>query len=461
MSVFKNTNVLTDGTPWKKMLRFAVPLFLGNIIQQLYNTVDAAVAGRFIGPHALAAVGSNMPIIQIAIALFFGISMGANVLISQNFGAKNNNELRRIVDTFMIFVYVSSLCFTFFGLLAARSLHKLLSTPLEILPHSISYLNIILIGIIAMFGYNAVSATLRGVGDTKTPLLFLIISSVLNVILDILFVTVFNFGVKGLALATVFSQALSFIFGVFYINKKHPIIGIHFRHAKFKFRILKDLVIIGFPSGMQGTFIAAGMFVIQSLVNSFGYIVMAGYNAAMRIEMIATLPAQNFGLTLATFVGQNIGAGKWDRVKTGFNSALLMSSTVCLTISIALLIFAKYALMIFTKDTEVIKAGVQYLTVVSPFYVVVGYLFALLNGVRGSGATFMPMLISLVGQVVFRIPLAYLFVYLFKSPIGVWFAIPVSWVSGAILGTIYYRSGKWKNHVRIKKNITTEQGTEF
>lgn len=444
-------NDLTHGTPWKKIMRFALPLFMGNIIQQLYNTVDAAVAGHFIGSHALAAVGSNMPIMQMAIALFFGITMGASILISQNYGAKNYSELRHVVDTFMIFVYIASLIFTFFGLLASKTIHAFLKTPLEILPYSLSYLNIILVGMIALFGYNAVSAALRGTGDTKTPLLLLIVASILNVILDIVFVTVFNMGVEGLAWATVLAQAFSFIFGIIFINIKHPVISIHFRNAKFRLNVLKNILVIGLPSGIQGSFISLGMFVIQSLVNSFGYINMAGYNAAMRIEMFAILPAQNFGMSMATFMGQNVGAGKWDRVRTGVNSTILMTLVTCTSISAIIFFFSDYLLMLFTKDAEVIAAGSRYLTIVSPFYMVAGYLFTMMSGIRGSGATFMPMLIAAFGQVFLRIPLAYFFVNMLKTPDGIWIAVPISWISGSILSSIYYKSGKWKKYVRVKQ----------
>lgn len=444
-------NDLTEGTPWKKILRFVTTLFLGNIIQQLYSTVDAIVAGKFIGTEALAAVGSNMPILQVSIALFFGIAMGASILISQNFGAKNSAELRHVIDTFMIFVYITSLFFTGLGLVFAKTLHLFLQTPENILKHSLSYLYILLFGMIALFGYNAVSAALRGVGDTKTPLILLIISSILNIFLDLLFVITFNMNVEGLALATIISQAVSFIFGIIYINKKHTIIGIHFRSSKFRLRVLKDIVKIGLPSGIQASFLALGAFAIQSLVNSFGFVVIAGVNAAARVEIFAVLIAQNFGMTLATFIGQNVGANKWDRVEIGVRSSLIMASLLSAIASIIILIFSKPILSLFTDDAKVIEVGTRYLLIVAPFYVVTGYLFTLIGGIRGAGATFVPMLIGAFGQVFLRIPLAYLFTYLLKTPDGIYMAIPLSWISGTILGTIYYKSGKWKNHVRVKQ----------
>lgn len=441
---------LLTGSPWKKIIAFVIPLFLGNLVQQFYNTVDTVVAGRFIGPEALAAVGANAPIIQIAIALFFGISMGTNVLVAQNYGAKNTNELRHIVDTFMIFIYIASIALTITGLIFIDNLYQILKTPKEITPMSKSYMQIMLIGMVTMFGYNGVSAMLRGIGDTKTPLMFLFISSLLNVALDILFVTIIHLGVAGLALATVFAQTMSFIFCVVYLNKQHPVIGIHFRHARFRTRILKDIVIIGVPISLQGMFIGVSMFVLQSLVNTFGYITMAGYNAATKIEAIAILPGQNFGMAASAFIGQNIGAGKWDRVKIGIRSAVIMTCIASIIISLAIVVFDKYWLAIFTKNYDVISVGKQYILTVAPFYLAAGYLFTMVYSVRGSGATLIPMVISILGQVFLRIPLAYLFVSIFKTPFGIWLAIPMSWLSSSLLITIYYKSGKWKKHVKVK-----------
>lgn len=446
----KNSKIdLTTGTPWKKILAFIIPLFLGNLVQQFYNTVDAAVAGRFIGEYALAAVGANAPIMQIAIAFFFGISMGANVLVSQNYGARNYNELRSVIDSFMIFIYVASIFLTIVGLIFAENLYILINTPEEILPFASSYLRIILVGLIAQFGYNGVSAVLRGIGDTKTPLMFLVISSVLNIALDILFVTAFKLGVNGLALATIISQIVSFIFSIIYLNRRHPIIGIHFRNAQFQMNKVKDIARIGIPSGFQSMVFGLSMFAVQSLVNSFGVTVMAGYNAAMRIDNIALLPAQNFGMTMSPFIGQNIGANKWKRLEIGVFSALIMVSIVSVVISALLVIFSKYLFLLFTEDPNVIAVGREYIFTAAPFYIAAGYFFTLASGIRGSGATFTPMLISVAGQVFIRVPLAYLFVYIFKSPFGIWLAIPMSWVSGSILIRMYYKSGRWKKHVRV------------
>lgn len=444
-------NDMTFGTPWKKMIRFFVPLFLGNIIQQLYNAIDAVVAGHFIGPEALAAIGANMPIIQIAVYLFFGISTGAGVLISQNFGARNYKELSTVIDTFMIFIYISSIALGTLGIIFAEDLYMLINTPPEILPQSFAYLRIILIGAIFPCSYFAISSILQATGDTKTPLILFITSSILNIILDIIFVSVLKMGIQSLAFATVFSQFIALIFVIIYVNKKSKIVKLNFLKSSFNFRVLKNIIFIGFPSSIFGIFFAISMFALQSLVNNFGFIVMAGYNAAIRIDLIATQTAQNFGYSLSTFIAQNVGAGKLDRVKKGVRSSIIMAMITCSVISIIIAIFGKTLLMFFTTDEKVIEAGYRYLIIVSPFYIIAAYFFTMINGIRGSGDTVTPMIIGISIQVVLRIVIAYILVNLKHSPGAIWISEPIAWILGTVAITIYYFSGKWKNYVRVKQ----------
>ena len=455
MSILKNDNkYLIYDKPWKGIVKFTIPLFLGTIVQQVYSISDAAIAGHFIGANALAAVGANSPFIQLGIALFFGLSIGANILISQNYGAENKGAVSDTIDTFMIMIYISSFVFTIFIFLLSKYIHQsLLKTPDEILSSSLIYMNTLLIGTLGIFGYNGISASLRAVGDSRTPLMLLIISNIINIILNILFVAVFNWGVMGLALATSIAQILSFIFGIIFINTKNKTIKIHFFNSKFKLHILKDFMLIGLPAGIQGTFISIGMFAIQSLINRFGVVTIAGYNSAVRIELFVSSIAMNFGQTLSIFIAQNIGAGKWDRIKVGVRSTLIMSVSISGIIGIIIFIFCEYILLLFTKDLFVIAEGARYLRILSPFYTVAAFLFVLVGGIRGSGATLMPMVISAIGQLVLRIPLAYIFVYILKSSDGIWIAMPISWLNGCILAWIYYKSNRWKKYARVSKSI--------
>ncbi len=449
-----NKKYLIEEHPWKGILKFTIPLFGATAIQQVYSIVDAIIAGRFIGVNALASVGANSPIIQLAATLFFGLSIGANILISQNYGAGNKDAIRNVIDTFMIMAYVSSFLFFIFVFLLAEPIHKyLLITPNEILPSSIKYMNTILIGIIALFGYSGISASLRATGDTKTPLVLLVISNIINLLLNILFVVVFDLNIVGLALATTISQILVFVLGIVIINTRNEIIKIHFFNSKFKIDVLKDLISIGLPAAIQATFMSIGAFAIQALINRFGVVIVAGYNIAMRLEIIILAISMNFGQALSVFIAQNIGANKFDRIKYGVNFTLAISMAVSIVLGIIMFVFCEYILLLFTSDKDVIDQSVRYLKTVAPFYMAATFTYVLSGGIRGSGATLVPMIVSAIGQVILRIPLAYIFVYIFKSVDGVWFAIPMSWLSGSILIWIYYKSNKWKNHIRVNKPV--------
>lgn len=447
----EKANDMTYGTPWKRIILFFIPLFLGNIIQQLYNAIDAIIAGHFIGPEALAAVGANMPIVQIAVSLFFGISTGAGVLISQNFGARNYEELSSVVDTFMILIYTSSIFMGALGIIFAKNLYALINTPPEILSYSFSYMRIILLGAIFPCSYFAISSILQATGDTKTPLVLFITSSVLNIILDIIFVTILKMGIQSLAIATIISQSIALIFVIIYINKKSEIIRLHFLKSSFRCEVLKDIVKIGFPSSIFGIFFSISMFALQSLVNNFGFVVMAGYNAAIRIDLIATQTAQNFGYSLSTFIGQNVGAGKWDRVKNGVKSSIIMAVITSTIISAVIIVFGRAIIMLFTTDKNVIDAGYGYLIVVAPFYIIAAYFFTMINGIRGAGDTLTPMIIGISVQVVLRVLIAYIFININHSPKAIWISEPLAWILGSVIITVYYFSGKWKNYVRVKQ----------
>ncbi len=448
-----DTRYLINETPWKCILKFAIPLFFGTFVQQVYSLADAAIAGRFIGSDALAAVGTNMPITNMIMILFIGISIGANVLISQNYGAENKEIIRTIIDTFMILIYALSIILMISLFLLSNILHdKILNTPAEVRSSAILYMNITLIGIVGTFGYNGISASLRALGDSKTPLILLVISNVVNILLSLLFVAQFELGVFGLAAATSISQILSFIVGIIFVNTKSKIIQIHFLTSKFDIKMLQDIIKIGLPSGLQNVFIAVGAFALQSLVNSFGVATMAGFNTASRIEFLIVFGINNFGQALSVFWAQNVGAGRYDRVKIGVRSTLIMASILMLSMSLIVYIFCRQFLMLFSTDPLVINEGVIYIRTVSPFYITAVVLFVVANGIRGTGATIVPMLVTALGHLGIRVPLAYLFVHLLESPLGIWYAMPVSWSVTSIISWLYYKSNKWKKYIRVNTN---------
>lgn len=442
---------LTEGVPWKVILRYSIPMFLGNILLQVYNVVDTIIAGNLIGKNALAAVGSSGAVMFLMASFYIGIGMGATIIISQYYGAKDFKNMRKVIDTFMIFAYVFSFVFMVSGYFITNPVLRFMNIPSEIFLDAKKYLTIIFVFSIGLFGYNTTVAVLQGVGDSKTPLYFLAVTSVLNIILDIAFVKYIPLGVQGLALATVISNIVSFILCVVYVNIWHKDIGFHLIHAHFHFSVLLKIFKVGIPSSIQQMIVALSIFLIQGAINSFGTTVMAGVNAAAKVENIVFVPAVNFGNALSVYVGQNVGANNYKRVQDGVVSTVVMTAVASIAISLIAFFFGENLIMLFNREAAVVAAGTYYLKVISPFYIALALVFTLLGAIRGSGNTFTPMLISAATQLVIRLPLVYLFLHFLKTELAIWLAMPTSWISGFIIALIYYKSGNWKKYSLVKK----------
>lgn len=442
---------LTIGKEGKLIFNFAVPMLIGNVFQQLYNIVDSAIVGNFLGKEALAAVGASFPIIFTLISLIIGIASGAMVLISQFFGAKDMERVTRTIDTFYIFMFIAATVITAAGIYFSEDIFILMQLPEEILPQATTYMEIYLIGMVSFFGFNGTSAILRGLGDSKTPLYFLIAATFSNIGLDILFVVVFKWGISGVAIATVISQTGAFVTTILYLNKYHEVIKLKFRELVFDWDLFYKSLRIGLPAGLQHTIVALGMMALMGIVNTFGTNVIAGYSVAIRLDSLAVMPAMNFSAALATFVGQNLGANKQSRVKKGLLFTLLMSSTISLLVMAVLLIWGKGLMGFFTTDSEVIRIGYEYLSIVSVFYIVFSIMFTLNGVLRGAGDTLIPMFITLLALWGIRIPAAFI---LSKSmgEIGIWWAVPIGMVTGMVMTFIYYRTGRYKKKVVVKHN---------
>jgi len=421
-------------------------MLLGNIFQQLYNVVDSAIVGRFLGKEALASVGASFPIIFALIALIIGIGTGFGIVISQYYGAKDLEKVKRTISTMFISLGLVSLVMTILGIALSKPVFRLLQLPPDLLPQAVLYMNIYLVGIIAMFGFNGTSAVLRGLGDSKTPLVFLIISTVINIGLDLLFILVFGWGIAGAAWATVISQAGAFITAVIYLNKNHDIISFNLKEWEFDWEIMRHGIRIGLPSGLQQTFVAFGMMALMGIVNTFGTDVIAAYSVGGRIDSFASLPAMAFSAALATFTGQNLGAGKDERIKKGLVATTLMASVFCIFTTTLIIIFREPLVGLFNQDPEVIRIGSEYLTIVNIFYILFTLMFIMYGVVRGAGATLVPMFISVLSLWLIRIPVAAI---LSKSmgESGIWWSIPIAWAIGFIGAFAYYLSGKWKGKV--------------
>lgn len=440
---------LTKGSEGKLIFQFATPMILGNIFQLLYNIVDSIIVGNYIGKEALAAVGVSFPFIFALISFVVGISAGFTIIISQYFGAKDIDKILKTVDTMYIFLFFASIIVSSIGLIFTEKILLLMQVPVEVLPMAVDYLKIYLGGIIVFFGFFGTSAILRGLGDSKTPLYFMVISTITNIILDITLITYFNMGVQGVALATIISQGGAFITAILYLNKTHSIVRLTTWNLTFNKAIFQKSLKIGIPSGIQNTIVSVGMMALFGIVNTFGATTAAAYSVALRIDSLASLPAMNFSAALSTFVGQNIGANKIDRVKKGLVSTLLMTSTIVIIVMIAVIAFNQQLMSLFTNDAEVISIGAEYLIIISSFYLLFSTMFIFTGVMRGAGDTLMPMFFTLFALWFVRIPVA---LFLSKSigVTGIWWATPTGWFFGMATSIIYYFTGRWKNKSVVK-----------
>lgn len=440
---------LTSGSVAKQILKFSIPMLLGSLFQQLYSIVDTIIVGKYLGKEALASVGASFPIIFTIIALIIGIGSGASVVISQYFGAKDNDKVAKAVDTLNIFLLITGLIISIAGVLVSRWIFTLLQLPEELMDSAITYLNIYLMGMVLFFGFNSITSILRGVGDSKNPLYYLIIATFLNIGLDLLFILVFNWGIAGAAWATVISQGVAFVIAVIHINKKHSVIRLAIWGVSFDWEIFKQSVRIGLPTGIQHTFVALGMMALMGIVNTFGTSVIAGFTGASRIDSIAALPAMTLSVALSVFTGQNIGANKLHRIYKGLKVSLLFASAISLTMTIVALLWSEPLMKLFTNDPEVIAIGREYLIIVSLFYLLFSTMFILNGLLRGAGATLIPMFVTLFSLWLVRIPLAVV-LSRFMGEQGIWWSIPIAWFFGTLGAYLYYRFGKWRDKGVIK-----------
>jgi putative MATE family efflux protein len=446
---------LTTGHEGKIILKFALPMLAGNVFQQLYNVVDSIVIGHFVGKQALAAVGASFPFIFVLVAMVMGIGMGFSIVISQYFGAKQMDKVTASMDTMWIFLFWAGLLTTILGIALARPILNLTGLPEEVMPYAITYLHIYMGGSLFFFGFNGMTSLLRGIGDSTTPLWFLIISTLVNIGLDLLFVLVFHWGIAGVAIATVIAQAGAFLSMVWWINRSHKLINLSVRRFEFDKTIMRKSLQIGLPSGVQHTVFSLGMMAIYGIVNRFGTDTVAAYSAAGRIDSFATMPAMNLSAALSSFTGQNIGAGRTDRVMNGLRATLKMSAAIALAGTITFWLLARPLMQIFTTDPIVISKGADYLRIVASFYILLTTMFTINGVLRGAGDTLIPMFVTLLSLWIIRVPLSYLLSG-FMGEKGIWWAIPLAWIFGVSASYLYYKTGKWKKRSVVKSAVIAE-----
>lgn len=442
---------MTVGTPWKSIVAFSIPMLIGNIAQQLYNTVDSIVVGRYVGDNALAAVGSASPLLNLLLVLFIGISVGAGIMVSQYFGAKLREELSRTIGCCITLTALASVLIMVCTPPLLRPMLKMLNTPDSIIDWCNSYLTIMMLGIAGMAYYNILSGILRGMGDSASALVYLLVATVLNIVLDLLFVAAFDMGVSGVALATVIAQAVSAVLCLFKLMRMSDTFDFGLSYLKLKKKYAFTIVRLGLPSGMTQAILSSAMIIVQSLTNSFGEMLIAANVIIMRVDGFAMMPNFSFGTAMTTYAGQNVGAGKYDRVTKGAKQGTAIAMGVSTLITLVILIFGKYLMGIFTETAELVDLSMRMMRILAVGYIAMAVTQSLSGVMRGAGDTMTPMWISLTTTIVIRVPLVYGISYLTRTaelPYGrkecIFISLLISWLMGAILTTIFYRKGKWK-----------------
>lgn len=442
---------MTEGAPWKKITLFAIPMLIGNIAQQLYNTVDSIVVGKYVGDNALAAVGSAGPVLNLLLVLFIGISVGASIMVSQYFGARQKEELAGTIGTCITLTALSCLIIMVIGPLVTAPLLKLLNTPESIFGWCSSYLNILFIGVAGMAYYNILSGVLRGLGDSVSALLYLLVATVLNIILDILFVASFRMGVAGVALATAIAQAVSSILCLWKLLHMKEIFELHKKELIPTKKHSLDMMRLGLPSGVTQAIFSMAMIIVQSLTNSFGEMFIAASVIVMRVDGFAMMPNFSFGTAMTTYAGQNVGARKYDRVDSGAKQGTFIAVVVSAVITGVILIFGKYLMGIFTNTAELVELSMHLMRILAFGYIAMAVTQSLSGVMRGAGDTMTPMWISLITTVCIRVPIAYGISWLTTTPElphgnsdCIYISLLSSWLLGALVTYLFYRRGKWK-----------------
>ena len=446
---------MTLGSPWKRIMEFSIPMLLGNIAQQLYNTADSVIVGMYVGDNALAAVGSASPILNLLLALFVGISTGAGIVVSQSFGARDREGLSKGIGNCISLTFLATVFIMVVGPLITRPLLELLDTPESIIDWCTSYLNIYFLGIIGFFFYNMLSGILRGLGDSISALGFLLLAAVLNVVLDLVFVAGFGMGVAGVSLATVISQAISAVFCFLKLMRMSEHFDLNKSTVRLDKRIAMRIISIGIPSGITQAIMSMSMMIVQSLTNSMGEMVIAANVIIMRVDGFAMMPNFSFGQAMSVYSGQNVGAGKWDRVQKGVRQGTMIAQGFAIVIVAVLLFANKYLFGIFTTTEALIDLAGRMMRIMAVGYIAVAITQSLGGTMRGCGNTVTPMWISIFTTVVLRIPVAYALAYFTRSaefpnghPFALSISLLVSWVVGMFISVIAFRWGKTRKQIQ-------------
>ena len=440
---------MTQGPPWKRIMEFSVPMLIGNIAQQLYNTADSIIVGMYVGDNALAAVGSAMPILNLLLALFVGIATGAGIVVSQSFGARDRKGLTEAIGNCIALSVIATIVIMIIGPLISMPMLRMLGTPESIIYWCDEYLKIYFWGIVGFFFYNMLSGVLRGLGDSLSALGFLLLAAVLNVVLDLWFVR--EMGVAGVALATVLSQGISAIFCYIKLAKMSDSFDLGLKTMKLIPAMAGRILRIGIPSGITQAIMATAGMVVLNLTNAMGETVIACSVIVMRVDGFAMMPNFTFGQALSVYAGQNFGAGKYDRVGLGVRHGSMMASMTSAVITLILMFCSPVLFSFFTDTPELIDLATNMIRIMAVGYICMSLTQVLGGVMRGCGETVSPMWISIIQTIVLRVPIAYLIAWLTRSPefphgnpVALFGSLMISWTIGMIISIFVFKKGKWR-----------------
>ena len=447
---------MTEGAPWQRITEFAVPMLLGNIAQQLYNTADSIIVGMYVGDNALSAVGSASPILNMLLALFVGVATGAGIVISQSFGAKDREALSTAIGNCISLAVIATIVIMVVGPMLTMPMLELLGTPESIIYWCADYLNIFFYGIIGFFLYNMLSGVLRGLGDSLSALGFLLVAAALNVVLDLVFVAKFKMGVPGVALATVMAQAISAVLCFMKLMKMNDLFDLNKDTIKLNKKVAMRVIRLGVPSGITQAIMAIAQMTVQTLTNSMGEMVIACMVIIMRVDGFAMMPNFTFGQAMGVYTGQNVGAGKHDRVYLGCKQGLMMAVGTSTVLTALVLIFGRTLFGFFTKTPHLINMASEMMLLMAVGYICMSVTQVLGGVMRGSGDTVTPMWISIFTTIIIRVPAAYIIAYLTANsrwPNGQPWALSgsllIAWTLGMVAQILAYKFGPWRKKMML------------
>ncbi|MBQ8159338.1 MAG: MATE family efflux transporter [Clostridia bacterium] len=445
---------MTSGTPMSGLIRFSLPLLIGNFAQQLYNTVDSMIVGKYIGDTALAAVGTSGPILNLMIVLFLGIATGAGILSAQFFGAKEKDRLSQLCGSAIIMTFLSGLIMSFIGYFTASFMISLMAPPEQVGIGAVTYLQIIFLGMIGSAAYNIFSGILRGMGDSVHPLIYLVIASLLNIVLDLFFVRNLALGIAGVAWATIIAQAVSGALCLIRMFRMKDVVVIDAHSFVPDMRLVGKLVSLGLPAGITSAIFSLSSIIVQNLTNSMGEMMIAANVAVMKVDGFVMLPNFTFGTAITTYVGQNIGAGKTERIRPGTRDMMKLALICAGALVTSILLFGRGLISMFTDTESVIMLGARGLRWLAFGYLTFAVSQVLQGVMRGAGETVIPMWISVFTTVILRMPLAYVLAAMTRSdlwptghPDAIFSSLLISWTVTMMLSIFFYRKGNWKKHL--------------